>query len=50
MKAINKLFVAGCLGMLAVVGASAQDTTAVTNTVTVTPVVLEKPFTWTLQD
>lgn len=50
MKAINKLFVAGCLGMLAVVGVSAQDTTAVTNTVTVTPVVLEKPFTWTLQD
>lgn len=50
MKAINKLFVAGCLGMLAVVGASAQDTTAVTNTVTVTPVVLEKPFTWSLQD
>lgn len=50
MKAINKLFVAGCLGMLAVVGASAQDTTAVTNTITVTPVVLEKPFTWTLQD
>lgn len=50
MKAINKLFVTGCLGMLAVVGAFAQDTTAVTNTVTVTPVVLEKPFTWTLQD
>ena len=50
MRTIVKLFVAGSIGVLAVAGADAQDTTAVTNTVTVTPVVLEKPFTWTLQD
>ena len=50
MKIIGKLFVAGSMGLLAVAGATAQDSTSVTNTVTVTPVVLEKPFTWTLQD
>ena len=50
MRTIVKLFVAGSIGVLAVAGADAQDTTAVSNNVTVTPVVLEKPFTWTLQD
>ena len=50
MKTIGKLLVAGSMGLLAVAGATAQDSTSVTNTVTVTPVVLEKPFTWTLQD
>ena len=38
------------MGLLAVAGATAQDSTAVTNTVTVTPVVLERPYAWTLQD
>ena len=50
MKTIAKLFVTVCLGLLAVAGATAQDTAAVSNGITVTPVVLEKPFTWTLQD
>ena len=50
MKTIAKLFVTGCLGLLAVAGATAQDSAAVSNGITVTPVVLEKPFTWTLQD
>ena len=50
MKTIGKILVAGSMGLLAVAGATAQDSTAVTNTVTVTPVVLERPYAWTLQD
>ena len=47
MKAIGKLILAGCFGLLGVSGIMAQDSTAVAAPAVVA---VEKPFTWTLQD
>ena len=46
MRSIGKFILFGFLGLVTASGACAQDST----TVAYTPVVLEKPFTWTLQE
>ena len=47
--AMKSFLMAGCLGLLAVMGALAQDSTAVV-AATAPTAAIETPYTWTLQD
>ena len=47
MNLIKKMTVAGCAGLMCVLGVAAQDSVAVA---TAAPTTIEKPYAWTLQD